>query len=246
MTVFASFCVTFNIDIMVNLLCVTEVVSENPADSHITWTCVRLNENTSGLDLLACFVKSSNDYLNNYLNVVVNENLTTHERVAAREIFDSKPTLVVLAHLFRRPEKQCLRRPGPREHRIEGQLCFTQEQLASAEDMRVNLAVALKDYAFHGATIRMTFGEDLSGTDQRRFFFSASANVFDHPTVGVARTDGNIYASTRAPQSCGSDSPTRASATTSGRSLAEKPPRPKGGWPQQLSRRRARRRWRGG
>jgi hypothetical protein len=31
--------------------------------------------------------------------------------------------------------------------------------------------------------------KDLSGTDQRRFSFSAEPNFFSHPNVGVARTD---------------------------------------------------------
>ncbi len=33
--------------------------------------------------------------------------------------------------------------------------------------------------------------EDRSGTDERCFLFSASANLFNHPHVGVARTNTN-------------------------------------------------------
>ncbi len=47
----------------------------------------------------------------------------------------------------------------------------------------------LKDHEFRGATILTTVGEDLSGTDQRRFSFSAEAHFFNHPNVGVARSD---------------------------------------------------------
>ncbi len=55
----------------------------------------------------------------------------------------------------------------------------------------VNLAVTLKDHDFSGETIRMTVGDKLSGTDQRHFRCSARANVFIHPSVGVARTNPN-------------------------------------------------------
>jgi hypothetical protein len=47
MTLFASFCKNFNFIIVVSLLCVTELVSKNPAYSHITLTCDRLNEYSS-------------------------------------------------------------------------------------------------------------------------------------------------------------------------------------------------------
>ena len=56
-TLFASFCKTFRIAIVLNRLSVTEVVS-NQRFSNINLACVRLNENTSGPDLLARFVKS--------------------------------------------------------------------------------------------------------------------------------------------------------------------------------------------
>jgi hypothetical protein len=64
MTLFESFSVTFNVvfeanllSITANLLSITEVVSKNPVFALITLTCHRLNENTSGPDLLAHFVK---------------------------------------------------------------------------------------------------------------------------------------------------------------------------------------------
>ncbi len=44
MTLFASFCKTFNVVFVVNLLSVTEAVSKSPAYSHITMMCHRLNE----------------------------------------------------------------------------------------------------------------------------------------------------------------------------------------------------------
>ncbi len=53
-TLFASFCKTFRIAIVLNLLSVTEVVS-NQRFSNINLACVRLNENTSGPDLLPNF-----------------------------------------------------------------------------------------------------------------------------------------------------------------------------------------------
>ncbi len=52
MTLFTSFCKNFNVVFVVNLLSITEAVSKSPAYSHITFTCHRLNENTSGPDLL--------------------------------------------------------------------------------------------------------------------------------------------------------------------------------------------------
>jgi hypothetical protein len=36
----------------------------------------------------------------NYLSVVINESLTTRERVMARKILDGEPTSVALVHLF--------------------------------------------------------------------------------------------------------------------------------------------------
>ncbi len=47
-TLFASFCVTFNVVFEANLLSVTQVDSENPAYALIALSCHRLNENTSG------------------------------------------------------------------------------------------------------------------------------------------------------------------------------------------------------
>ncbi len=58
MRLFASFFETFELDSVVNRLCVTEVVSENPAYSHISLLCDRLTE-AEDEELLARFVKLS-------------------------------------------------------------------------------------------------------------------------------------------------------------------------------------------
>ncbi len=107
-TLFASFCKTFRIAIVLNLLSVTEVVSYQRL-SNINLACVRLNENTSGPELLARFVK----WLfvqseNNHLNVVISAQLTLREMVMARIIFNGKATSVALPHLVGSPEVQVL------------------------------------------------------------------------------------------------------------------------------------------
>jgi hypothetical protein len=187
-TLFASFCQTFGIAIVMNLLTVTEVGS-NQRFSNINLACVRLNENTSGPDLLARFMRWFVQSENNHLNVVINAQLTLCEMVMARMIFNGNATSVALPHLVGSPGVQALHRSGPREPRIEGYLCLTQEQLASSSDIFVLLAALLTDHGFRGATILTAVGEELSGTNQRRFSFSAEHTFFDHPNIGVARTD---------------------------------------------------------
>ncbi len=43
----------------------------------------------------------------------------------------------------------------------------------------------LEGHDFRGAMILTTVGEDLSGTDQRRFSFSAEANFFTDAATGL-------------------------------------------------------------
>ena len=150
MTLFASFCKTFRIAIVLNLLSVTEVVS-NQRFSNINLACVRLNENTSGPDLLARFVRWFVQSENNHLNVVISAQLTLREMVMARIIFNGEATSVALPHLVCSPGEQVLHRSGSREPRIEGYLCLTQEQLASSSDIFVLLAAMLTDHGFRGA-----------------------------------------------------------------------------------------------
>ncbi len=107
-TLFASFCKTFSTVIVLHLLSVTEVVSKNRAYSHTNLTCVRLNENTSGPDLLARFVK--------WLSTISSRCV----RACWRVIFDGKTTSVALAHLSGSPGEQHLHRSDPMEQRIEG------------------------------------------------------------------------------------------------------------------------------
>jgi hypothetical protein len=109
------------------------------------------------------------------LDVGFNENLTKREKAMACKIFNGKPTSVALAHIFGNPEEHRLHWSGPRETRIEGKLCLTQEQLPLLEEIMVSFAAMLKDHAFRGA-IRTTVGASHTGTDQRLFPFSASAN----------------------------------------------------------------------
>ncbi len=50
----------------------------------------------------------------------------------------------------------------------------------------------LKGHGFRGVTILTAVGEELSGTNQRRFSFSAEHTFFDHANIGVARTDPGV------------------------------------------------------
>jgi hypothetical protein len=99
MKLFASFCTTFNIAIVLNLLSVTEVES-NQRYSNINLTCIR-HENISGPDLLASFVRWFVQSENNHLNVVITEQLRVCELVMARMLFAGKATSVALENMGR-------------------------------------------------------------------------------------------------------------------------------------------------
>ncbi len=100
MTLFAIFCVTFNVGFAASLLSVTEVASKNPVYALITLASHRLNENTSGPDLrIARFVESED----NYLNVRIKMERPRRERVMARLMSGEKPHSVELPKLLWQP-----------------------------------------------------------------------------------------------------------------------------------------------
>ena len=102
MTLLATFCATFNVGFAASLLSVTEVASKNPVYALITLACDRLNENTSGPDLLtARFVKAED----NDLDERIKPHLTVRPSVMARLISGGKPQSVELQNLFGSPEE---------------------------------------------------------------------------------------------------------------------------------------------
>jgi hypothetical protein len=184
MTLVAIFCVTFNVGFAASLLSVTEVASKKPVYALITLAFHRLNENTSGPDLLtARFVKSED----NYLDVRIKPHLTVRPSVMARLISGGKPHSVELQNFFCSPEELRASRACPSEHRIEGQLHLTQEQIPLSTEIMEHLTAMLQDHDFNVQESRKPVGGPLSGTERIFYPINARANVFDHSNVGVAR-----------------------------------------------------------
>ena len=92
-----------------------------------------------------------------------------------------------LQKCFGSPEELRASRACPSEHRIEGQLHLTQEQIPLSTEIMEHLTAMLQDHDFNVQESRKPVGGPLSGTERIFYPINARANVFDHSNVGVAR-----------------------------------------------------------
>ncbi len=90
-------------------------------------------------------------------------------------------------NFFGSPEELRASRACPSEHRIEGQLHLTQEQIPLSTEIMEHLTAMLQDHDVNVKESRKPVGGHLSGTERRFYPINARANVVDHSNVGVAR-----------------------------------------------------------